>query len=413
MQKVFVLDTCVLLHDPKAIFNFDDNEVIVPYAVLEELENKKRLLDEVGRSAREAIRLFDQLRQNGQLAEGVSLPDGGTFRIELNHYSENPLPLYSDIKLPDNRILAVALNLGREDERPVIVVTKDIAMRVKADALSVKTQDYYNDKISLTSLNDDVIKLELKDSEVNGLYQIGHISLIEPKLPNSCAKGLLSDGTVIPLIVSCDGTKLIKLHSRNKDHWGIVPKNIEQTWALGILSNPQIKLVNLMGPAGTGKTLITLASALEQTIHQDLYTRILCARPVIPFGKDIGFLPGEKEDKVRPYMQPIYDNLEFLLRPKQDKLRDKDSEALVESTVDLLKKESSWKSKSLPIFEAEVLLISLLSLMKPRISPLTRSRPLLLVPVRERKSFFAAIRIKSTILIWIKKATGWPMWLPD
>ncbi|MEL1136312.1 PhoH family protein [Desulfitobacterium sp. THU1] len=338
MQKVFVLDTCVLLHDPKAIFNFEDNEVIVPYAVLEELENKKRLLDEVGRSAREAIRLFDQLRDNGQLAEGVSLPNGGTFRIELNHCTENPLPLYSDIKLPDNRILAVALNLAHEDERPVIVVTKDIAMRVKADALSVKTQDYYNDKISLTSLNDDVIKLELKDNEVNELYQIGHISLSETKLPNSCAKGLLSDGTEIPLIVSSDGAKLLNLHSRNKDYWGIVPKNIEQTWALGMLSNPQIKLVNLMGPAGTGKTLITLASALEQTIHQDLYTRILCARPVIPFGKDIGFLPGEKEDKVRPYMQPIYDNLEFLLRPKLDKLRDKDSEALVESTVDLLKK---------------------------------------------------------------------------
>lgn len=339
MQKVFVLDTSVLLHDPKAVFSFEDNEVVIPYAVMEELENKKRSLEEVGRSARQVIRYFDQMRERGQLSQGVSLPDGGSLRIELNHCSENPLPLFSDLKLPDNRILAVALNLAREDKRPVILVTKDIAMRVKADALSVSTQDYYNDKVSLTSLNDDVILIELKDGEVDELYQRGQISLKESVLPNNCVKGLLSDGTEIPLISSLDGTKLIQLHSRNKSYWGIGPKNIEQTWALGILSNPEIKLVNLMGPAGTGKTLIALASALEQTIHQELYARILCARPVIPFGKDIGFLPGEKEDKVRPYMQPIYDNLEFLLRPKQDKVRDKDSEAIVESTVDMLKKK--------------------------------------------------------------------------
>lgn len=336
---MFVLDTSVLLHDPKAVFSFEDNEVVIPYAVMEELENKKRSLEEVGRSARQVIRYFDQMRERGQLSQGVSLPDGGSLRIELNHCSENPLPLFSDLKLPDNRILAVALNLAREDKRPVILVTKDIAMRVKADALSVSTQDYYNDKVSLTSLNDDVILIELKDGEVDELYQRGQISLKESVLPNNCVKGLLSDGTEIPLISSLDGTKLIQLHSRNKSYWGIGPKNIEQTWALGILSNPEIKLVNLMGPAGTGKTLIALASALEQTIHQELYARILCARPVIPFGKDIGFLPGEKEDKVRPYMQPIYDNLEFLLRPKQDKVRDKDSEAIVESTVDMLKKK--------------------------------------------------------------------------
>lgn len=336
---MFVLDTSVLLHDPKAVFSFEDNEVVIPYAVMEELENKKRSLDEVGRSARQVIRYFDQMRERGQLSQGVSLPDGGSLRIELNHCSENPLPLFSDLKLPDNRILAVALNLAREDNRPVILVTKDIAMRVKADALSVSTQDYYNDKVSLTSLNDDVTFMELKDTEVDELYQRGQISLNESISPNNCVKGLLSDGTVIPLISSFDGTKLMMPHNRNKSYWGILPKNIEQAWALGILSNPEIKLVNLMGPAGTGKTLIALASALEQTIHQELYARILCARPVIPFGKDIGFLPGEKEDKVRPYMQPIYDNLEFLLRPKQDKVRDKDSEAIVESTVDMLKKK--------------------------------------------------------------------------
>lgn len=334
-----MLDTSVLLHDPKAIFRFEDNEVVIPYAVLEELENKKRFLDNVGRLARQAIRFLDQLRESGQLSHGVCLPNEGILRIELNHCSGDALPLFSDISLADNRILAVTLNLAREDERPVILVTKDIAMRVKADALSVTTQDYYNDKVSLVSSMDEVILMELKDVEVDVLYQKGQINLKEPVSPNSCVKGLLSDQSEIPLISSVDGTKVMNLHSYNKNYWGIVPKNIEQTWALGILSNPEIKLVNLMGPAGTGKTLIALASALEQTIHQELYTRILCARPVIPLGKDIGYLPGEKEDKVRPYMQPIYDNLEFLLRPKMDKLRDKDSEYIVDSAVDMLKKK--------------------------------------------------------------------------
>ncbi|HVJ49889.1 PhoH family protein [Desulfitobacterium sp.] len=339
MKKVFVLDTSVLLHDPKAIFRFEDNEVVIPYAVLEELENKKRSLDDVGQLARQAIRLLDQLREGGQLSQGVRLPNEGRLRIELNHCSEDPLSLFSDITLADNRILAVTLNLAREDERPVILVTKDIAMRVKADALSVMTQDYYNDKVNLAPLNDEVILMELKDVEVDELYKKGQIGLKETVLPNSCVKGILTDQSEIPLISSADGSKLINLHRHNRNYWGVVPKNIEQIWALEILSNPEIKLVNLMGPAGTGKTLIALASGLEQTIHQELYARILCARPVVPFGKDIGYLPGEKEDKIRPYMQPIYDNLDFLLRPKQDKQRDKDSESILESAVDLLIKK--------------------------------------------------------------------------
>lgn len=339
MKKVFVLDTSVLLHDPKAIFCFEDNEVLIPYAVLEELESKKRLLDEVGHLARQGIRYLDQLREGGQLSQGVSLPSEGRLRIELNHCSGQVLPLFSDITLPDNRILAVTLNLAREDERPVILVTKDIAMRVKADALAIMTQDYYNDKVNLAPMCNEVISLTLQDVEVDSLYHKGQISLKEPVLPNSCVKGIFTDQSEGPFLSSADGAKLINLHSQNNNSWGIVPKNMEQTWALALLGNPEIRLVNLMGPAGTGKTLLALASALEQTIHQELYARILCARPVVPFGKDIGYLPGDKEDKVRPFMQPIYDNLEFLLRPKMDKHRDKDSEYIVDSAIDLLKKK--------------------------------------------------------------------------
>lgn len=341
MQKVYVLDSSVLLHDPKAIFQFEDNEVIVPYAVLEELENTKRYMDSVGQAARKAIRYLDQLREQGKLSQGVSLNSGGKLRIELNHMSGNVLPLLSDPGLADNRIITVCLNLAVEEDKPVILVTKDIAMRVKADALGVMTQDYYNDKVELPSSADEVVLKEISDNQVNKVFQNGYIDVDQIFPSNTCVKGLVSEQSIIPLVASPDGRRLLFISAHNQLTWGIYPKNIEQSWALHMLNNPEIKLVNLMGPAGTGKTLLALASGLEQTIHEGVYATVLCARPIVPFGKDIGYLPGEKEDKVRPYMQPVYDNLELLLRPKRDKEKERDngSEAIFDSTIDLLRKK--------------------------------------------------------------------------
>lgn len=331
------MDSSVLLHDPNALFQFEDNEVVIPYAVLEELENKKRYEDHVGRAAREVIRQLDALRVRGQLSKGVSLDQGGVLRIELNHSSsENVLPPYSDHSLADNRILTVTINLAREDERPVILITKDIAMRVKADAVKVHTQDYYNDKVVLPPITDEILSVTLQDEDLNTLYREGRISLSTALPPNACVKGMVSDGSILPLVSSPDGQQLHYTLYANRAIWDISPKNREQCWALEMLNNPAIRLVNLMGPAGTGKTLLALASGLEQTLHMESYTRVLCARPIVPLGKDIGYLPGEKEDKVRPYMQPIYDNLELLLRPKRE--RDKNSDSIVDSTIDLLKK---------------------------------------------------------------------------
>lgn len=336
MQKVYVLDSSVLLHDPYAIFKFLDNDVIIPYVVLEEIEGKKKHMNNVGRAARETIRQLDSLRDNGQLSEGVPLSNGGNIRVELNHYSKEILPANTNLTLADNRILAVSLNLTREEKRSVVLVTKDIAMRVKADALGISTEDYYNDKVALLPLMDEISILSLEDSEVNELYQNKYINLEEPLKPNCCVKAVLSDHSVLPLVSSADGKKLVYQMGRGRAAWDIRPKNMEQSWALEMLNNPEIKLVNLMGPAGTGKTLLALASGLEQTVHDELYIRMLCARPIIPFGNDIGFLPGEKENKVRPYMQPFYDNLEYLLRPRREKEREKGGESLIDSAIDLL-----------------------------------------------------------------------------
>ena len=339
MQKVYVLDSSVLLHDPYSIFLFQDNEVIIPYVVLEEIESKKHLLENVGRAAREAIRHLDHLRNDGQLSQGVLLPNGGKVRIELNHYSNDVLPVNSDLSLADNRILAVSINLSREEKRTVILVTKDIAMRVKADALGILTQDYYNDKVVLPPIVDEILIMNLEDAEVTALYKNKYLPLQVPLLPNRCVKAVLSDESVLPLVTSPNGETLVYEMGPSNASWDIRPKNIEQSWALEMLNNPEIKLVNLMGPAGTGKTLLALACGLEQTVHAEIYLRMLCARPIVPFGKDIGFLPGVKEEKVRPYMQPIYDNLEYLLRPKREKERERGGESIVDSAIDLLIKK--------------------------------------------------------------------------
>ncbi len=339
LQKVYVLDSSVLLHDPNALFQFRDNDVVIPYVVLEEIESKKRLLENVGRAAREAIRHLDRLRGKGQLSQGVLVPHGGKVRIELNHYSNEILPINSDLALADNRILAVTLNLAREEKRTVILVTKDIAMRVKADALGILTEDYSNDKVVLPPILDEIVLITLEDREVASLYQHEYIPLEVPMPPNRCIKAVISDNSVLPLVSSEDGTRLVYRMGGNFASWDIRPKNLEQSWALEMLNNPEIKLVNLMGPAGTGKTLLALASGLEQTVHAETYIRMLCARPIVPFGKDIGFLPGEKDQKVRPYMQPIYDNLEYLLRPRREKERERSGDALIDSAIDLLVKK--------------------------------------------------------------------------
>lgn len=339
LQKVYVVDSSVLLHDPNAIYEFEDNEIVIPYVVLEELERKKRIADNVGASAREIIRQLDGLRQVGPLASGVKLKSGGVLKIELNHFSPEVLPLFYDPSLADNRILTVSLNLTREEKRPVVLVTKDIAMRVKADAVGVKTQDYYNDKVVLPPIGDEIFTIPLNDENVNFLYRLGKIPAPVSLPSNACVKGILSDDSILPLMSSPSGLEIYYHPPSKLGTWDIMPKNIEQTWTLQLLNNPFVSLVNLMGPAGTGKTLLALASGLEQTLHSEIYSRLLCARPIVPFGKDIGFLPGEKEDKVRPYMQPIYDNLELLLRPKREKDREKNSDSIVDSAIDLLKKK--------------------------------------------------------------------------
>ncbi|GAB6932585.1 PhoH family protein [Calditerricola satsumensis] len=330
-MKIYVLDTSVLLHDPRAIFAFEENEVVIPAVVLEEVDAKKRLMDELGRNARTVSRLIDSLRARGPLHSGVPLETGGRLRVELNHRSFGKL---QDIFLEvtnDNRILSVALNLQEEaakhdPARPVILVSKDALVRVKADALGLRAEDYRSDRaVHPDALYAGYATVHVEPDVIDVLYQhgkvpIAHLAASSTEMyPNQFL--ILRDLTggsasaVVRVSADCDWARL--LPSIQEPVWGIRPRNVQQRMALSLLLDDEVPLVTLTGKAGTGKTLLALAAALHKVEEERRYQRLLVARPVVPLGRDIGYLPGEKEEKLRPWMQPIYDNLEYLFNTKQ------------------------------------------------------------------------------------------------
>lgn len=329
MNKIYVLDTNVLLQDPLAIFAFEDNEIVIPAIVLEEVDSKKRYMDEIGRNARQVAKIMDQFRETGKLHEKVKLENGGELRVELNHRSFEKMKDMFDEKTNDNRIIAVALNLHleeklKEEGKPVILVSKDALMRVKADAIGIAAEDFLSDRvimsdhiysgysevyISVEILNDFYKEQKLSVEQLGNykFYPNQFVILKDELGSSSSAVGKIDKDCkqVMPLI-------------REHDHvWGIKPRNVQQRMAFELLLRDDMPLVTLVGKAGTGKTLLSLAAGLLQTEDLHKYKKLLVARPVVPVGKDLGYLPGEKEEKLRPWMQPIYDNLEYLFNTKK------------------------------------------------------------------------------------------------
>ncbi|AZB42795.1 PhoH family protein [Bacillus sp. FJAT-42376] len=329
MNKVYVLDTNVLLQDPNSIFSFDDNEVVIPAVVLEEVDSKKRYMDEVGRNARQVSKLIDGLREKGKLHEKIQLHNGGVLRIELNHRSFHELQDIFVEKTNDNRILAVANNLSNEEKlkengRPVIIVSKDTLVRVKADALGLIAEDFLSDRVvEVDHIYTGFLDLYIDRGNLDRFYEKNELLLIEitnhPFYPNQFVimKDALGGSASAVGMVDKTGKKVKRLFTDHDHIWGIRPRNVQQTMALELLLRNDLPLVTLVGKAGTGKTLLALAAGLMQTEDMGTFKKLLVARPIVPVGKDIGFLPGEKEEKLRPWMQPIYDNLEFLFNTKK------------------------------------------------------------------------------------------------
>jgi len=330
MKKIFVLDTNVLLHDPQAIYAFEDNEVVIPAVVLEEIDSKKRLADELGRNARMISRTLDRMREQGHLHEGIALPSGGLLKVEMNHRSYKRVQEMFGEMSNDNRILAVAMNYCLEqeesgEEKRTILVSKDVLVRIKADVLGLKAQDYLSDRIAEASdFYAGYTTLLVHPAVIDEFYTYRFLTIkkmgLQVRLDRNefvILRDEMGTSKSALLKVSQDGVRLEPLYLSNDPIWGITARNAQQRMALELLLNDDIPLVTLTGKAGTGKTLLTLAAGLLKVEDEHKYKKLLIARPVVPMGKDIGYLPGEKDEKLRPWMQPIYDNLEFLFDTKK------------------------------------------------------------------------------------------------
>ncbi len=315
--KNYVLDTNVLLHEPRALYAFADNNVIIPIYVIEEIDTFKKDQNELGRNARMVARLLDKHRADGGLARPQPTETGGTVRVAL---SKNPIknPSY-DSRSMDQRILEVALEVRAEaPEQPTILVTKDVNMRIRGDALGLVTVDYEPEKVSIDELYLGHRELAVDAGVIDALYAEGTVTppiddlhgneyvLLRDEATGPTGKSALSRFDKV-------AGKLTAIKKLRDGVWGIKPRNKEQHYALDLLLNDDIKLVTLVGKAGTGKTLLALACGLQKVTEEQSFHKLLVSRPIFPLGRDIGYLPGDIEEKLNPWMQPIYDNLELLL----------------------------------------------------------------------------------------------------
>lgn len=340
MPKTFVLDTNVLLHSAGSVESFQENNVVIPMAVIEELDKFKKYQDELGRNARQVIRLLDQLRENGKLGKGVSLKKvskiatgklfvltAASFDSELGSAMREVFNSDLGADSPDNRILRVAFALSKM-QKNVVFISKDINLRLKADALGIKVMDFEREKIDYNTLyngfrqietNDDFIAQfnaeKVTDGTQYNLYPNEFIFFQSVDNPKNNAIGRLHNDNLIHLLEV----------GKNDKMWNIFARNKEQRMAFDILLDPTVKLVTLVGGAGTGKTLLAIAGALECALHNNLYEKILVSRPIIPLGNDLGFLPGDKDAKLSHWMQPIFDNMNYLLRNSNEKVKHRSS----------------------------------------------------------------------------------------
>lgn len=331
MNKHFVLDTNILLHDPEAIFGFSDNTVWIPIVVIEEIDSFKKDGSELGRNAREVARHLDALRALGRLTDGVPLDNGGRLKVAM---TERKLPEGFHIgHEADDRILAMALEVRTTIAGPteeVVLVTLDTNLRIRANVLGLDAEDYDTRRIAIEDLYPPVRTIELAGGEVNRFYQEGFVGLPPaPTSTNGQAQPfyeneyvMLRDerGTALAH-TSVDGQRLQQLLTTRGVMWGIKARNREQHFALDACLRDDIHVVTLIGKAGTGKTLLALAAGLQLVAEEEKYKRLLVSRPIFPMGRDIGYLPGTVETKLKPWMQPIHDNVEFLfsLNPKVKK----------------------------------------------------------------------------------------------
>lgn len=314
-MKNYILDTNVLLHDPNSLLNFQENNVFIPIEVIEEIDRFKRESSELGQHARMVSRMMDGFRAIGSLSDGVKLPNGGQLRIVFKGMNGNGRPPISNTV--DSKIVSCALDIQAHDTKiHTVLVTKDINLRIKADASGLPAEDYETDRVNIselyTGMTEKTVSAEVlakfrsnEELELDASMRYSpseYCTLIDEANPKRTALTK----------VDSTGKKLLPIIDVREGVWGIKPRNREQHFAFDALLDDRIKIVTLMGKAGTGKTLMAMAAGLKRTIMDREFRRVIVARPTVSMGKEIGFLPGTLEEKLNPWMQPIHDALELL-----------------------------------------------------------------------------------------------------
>lgn len=317
-DRKIVVDTNVILFDAMALNKFKSADIYIPFSVIEEIDRFKRDLGENGRNARHFSRFVDVLRDQGSLAEGVAMETSKSFVYVISDFNFTGLPTEMNLSVPDHRILATAFTLKSQNPKSQVeLVTKDINLRIKADVFGIDARDYDPENTHLEDMYKGVKEIDLEPSQIDSFYKDRGLELSgefkffanqylimrDKANPNHSAIGRFDEklGRIVPLI------------SPTESVWGIHPRNMEQSFAFDALLNDEMLFVSLVGKAGTGKTLLALAAGLHKTLDDGRFQRLLVSRPIFPMGRDIGYLPGDVEQKLNPWMQPIFDNVEFLL----------------------------------------------------------------------------------------------------
>jgi PhoH-like ATPase len=320
-MKNYILDTTVLLYDAQALFKFEENNVIIPITVIEDIDRFKKDISETGRNARQTSRYLDSLRQKGSLSEGVKLDSGGTVIVKCNAETAlRRIPREFQGNARDHYILAISLEVKETaGALPTWFVSKDINLRIKADALGVQVQDYESDRVDIEELYSGTAEISVDSFFIARFHEEGkatysgnkplltnqYVALVDSSDPSRIAFGRYS----------AKSNAIVKLRREEKDGmWRIKPRNREQIFTMDALLDDSIQLVTLVGYAGTGKTLLAVAASLYKTVDENVYNNVLVSRPTLPMGKDIGFLPGTVEEKLAPWLYPIADNVDLLMR---------------------------------------------------------------------------------------------------
>lgn len=344
MRKTYILDTNVLLSDPNCFNNFQDNDLVIPMLVLEELDKHKSRPDEVGRNCREATRILDEYSKKGSLKDGVALPSGGTLRVMTATKSKTKKAIELDLTCVDNMIINFAFDLAQSNPDKVFLVSKDINVRIKCASLAISAQDYLSIRVadSFDMMYTGVKVLSVPSDVISSFYNGKSVNLKdltqEQTYPNQLFVLKSIDVNIASALCRANDKGQLLHLQKIENVFGIKPRNKEQNFSLDLLMNPDIKLVTLTGRAGCGKTLLALAAGLAQLESigvQPIYQKLIVSRPIHAVGKDIGFLPGSLAEKMQPWIAPVRDNLEYLFSsiagkklPRTTKKKSEDGQSL-------------------------------------------------------------------------------------